>query len=83
MALKQAFPGTRRLASKGGGQAPLDRYEGMTLLDYFAIHATDSDVIAKIDPPKIATRASARYAFAMDMLKAKEKAELELTKGGK
>ena len=54
-------------------------FAGMTLRDYFAIHASGNDLVPFEHVPdpsgmgrtKNRTRAEARYAFADDMLKAR------------
>ena len=61
---------------------------GMTMRDYFAIHATEDDVSSRMPPTLGAldefktkngfgwSRQWARYAFAGDMLKEREKYDL-------
>ena len=50
--------------------------EGMTLRDYFAIHATDEDIVSFMDEnPKIAEKSITfcRYAYADAMIKERSK----------
>lgn len=51
--------------------------KGMSLRDYFAVHANDEDIKSYYEPKEIScnsyARAVARYRFADAMLKAREK----------
>lgn len=47
-------------------------FPGMTLRDYFAIHASDADIRPYLDANFAGNRRQARYQFAADMLRARE-----------
>lgn len=49
--------------------------EGISLRDYFAIHATDADIKKYLGGNTRRSREEARYAFADAMLKQRERSE--------
>ena len=66
----QAFPGSNLRAVDLDGTHIWEPYKGMTLRDYIAIHATDTDVYKysmQLGGPKM-SRQYIRYAFADAMI---------------
>jgi hypothetical protein len=47
-------------------------WNGMTLRDWFATHATEADILAAQGAYRVVTRYEARYIHADEMLKARE-----------
>jgi hypothetical protein len=66
-----AFPGhALKITLPDGSVVP--KAPGMTLRDWFAIHATEADILAAQGAYRVVTRFEARYIHADAMLKARE-----------